>query len=61
MDVKQIYTQLLSEGYTKKDAAKEAQARTGVSAVSGRPINRQLDFKKTKNTMFGQYTEVKNG
>jgi len=61
LNVKQIYTKLLSEGYSKKDAAKEAQARTGVSVVSGRPIDRQLHFNQTKNTAFGQYTEVKNG
>ena len=61
LDVKQIYTQLLKEGYSKKDAAKEAQARTGVSVVSGRPIDKQLHFNQTKNTVFGQYTEVRNG
>ena len=59
--VKDLYDTLLSQGYTKKDAAKEAQARTGDSAVTGRRIKRQLKFNKTKNTAFGQYTEVKNG
>lgn len=61
LDVKEIYHALLAEGYTKKDAAKEAQARTGNSVVTGREINRQLKFNQSKITAFGQYTEVKNG
>jgi hypothetical protein len=54
MDVKQIYNQLLREGRSKKDAAKEAQERTGMSAVTGRPINKQLYFTKT-GMRYGQY------
>jgi len=61
MNVKEIYTILVKQGYTKKDAAKEAQARTGDSAVTGGRINRQLKFNQTKKTAFGQYTEVKHG
>jgi hypothetical protein len=61
MNVKDIYNELVKQGYTKKDAAKQAQARTGKSAVTGKTIDRQLKFKQTKNTAFGQYTEVKHG
>ena len=43
-DVRDIYTELLSKGYAKKDAAKEAQSRTGFSLVTGRPIKQELDF-----------------
>jgi hypothetical protein len=61
MDVKQVYNQLLLKGYSKKDAAREAQEKTGMSVVTGKPIRRQLEFNRTKSTQFGQYTEVKNG
>ena len=66
-NARDVYTGLLSQGYTKKDAAKEAQARTGMSAVTGRPINKQLDFSNKgevpgfntkalgKPKSFGQY------
>jgi len=57
-DVKKVYTQLLSQGYTEKDAAKEAQSRTGMSAVTGKPINRQLK-ETSKSYKFGQYTVKK--
>ena len=60
-NVKEVYQMLLLEGYTKKDAAKEAQNRTGMSVVTGRPIDRQLKFNKPKKTPFGQYAEVKHG
>lgn len=33
-----IYAQKLNEGWTAKEAAKEAQARTGLSLVTGRRI-----------------------
>ena len=57
MDVKSLYLQYLQEGKTPKDAAKEAQARTGYSVVTGRPIRRQLDEKRfSKKTEYeGQY------
>ena len=54
MDVKQIYQELLSKGYTPKDAAKEAQARTGKSAVTGKTINRQLNFTK-EEIYYGEH------
>lgn len=40
-----IYQQLVTEGYPKKEAAKIAQQRTGVSLVTGRPINKDLPYK----------------
>ena len=43
-NVRDVYTELLGQGYTKKDAAKEAQSRTGFSVVTGRPITEKLDF-----------------
>ena len=53
-NVKNIYKTLLAQGYTKKDAAKEAQARTGMSAVTGGPINRS--YKETKESIYvGQF------
>ena len=55
MSVTDVYNTLLKRGYSKKDAAKEAQARTGMSAVTGKPINRQLSETK-KSYKYGQYT-----
>ena len=54
---KLMYEALLKEGYSKKDAAKEAQARTGMSVVTGKPINRQLSetkesYKSGSHTIF---------
>jgi hypothetical protein len=54
-DVKELYESLVKEGRTPKDAAKEAQARTGVSLVTGRAINRDLDANY-KKVGYGQYT-----
>ena len=54
MDPRQIYQELVKQGKNPKDAAKEAQAKTGMSVVSGRPINRQLNFTK-RTTYYGQY------
>ena len=58
MDVKAVYQTLLKNGYSAKDAAKEAQARTGMAVRTGRPINRQ--FRETKRSYkYGQYTILK--
>ena len=54
-DVKKLYKDLVKQGRTEKDAAKEAQARTGMSAVTGKPINRQLKFT-SKGIHYGQYS-----
>lgn len=43
--VQEIYEDLVKQGKTKKDAAREAQQRTGVSLVTGRPINKDLPLK----------------
>ena len=52
--VDEIYKSLVEEGYSKKDAAKTAQARTGVALVTGQPIKaKQLKFTK-KGTTYGQ-------
>jgi len=46
MDVaNQLYRKLLAEGKPPKEAAKIAQEKTGVSLVTGRPINRDLPYK----------------
>jgi len=47
-----IYKKLILEGKPANEAAKIAQARTGISVVTGRPINRQLPSKVEYN---GQY------
>ena len=51
---KAIYEDLVRRGASPKDAAKMAQERTGLSVVSGRPINRKLKFTK-ESTYNGQY------
>jgi len=43
--VNQVYNQLLKEGKTQKEAAKIAQEKTGMSLITGRPINRDLPYK----------------
>jgi len=49
-----IFESLVAEGRTEKDAAKEAQSRTGISLVSGVKIKAsQLKFTK-KGVTFGQ-------
>jgi len=60
--VNEMYQALLQQGYTQKDAAKEAQARTGNSAVTGAPIkSKSINWKKNfkqfqqKSKGFGQY------
>lgn len=40
-----VYRQLLAEGKAPKEAAKIAQERTGMSLVTGRPINKDLPYK----------------
>lgn len=54
-DVKKIYNTLVASGKTPKDAAKEAQARTGFSVVTGKPINKQLysSFSKKSGKVIG--------
>jgi hypothetical protein len=49
-----MYQELLKQGKTPKDAAREAQQRTGLSVVTGAPFkNRQL--RKRKEGYIGQY------
>ena len=53
-DVDKIYQELVAAGRTAKDAAKEAQARTGMSLVSGKQIKqKQLKFT-SEGVTFGQ-------
>lgn len=60
--VKKIYEDLLSKGRSPKEAAKEAQARTGVSLVSGRPIVKTVGLTSRGNIIYGgQYTAPKRG
>lgn len=56
-DVKKLHKELMAKGYSAKDAAKQIQAKTGLSAVSGKPINRQLygSFSKKNNKVIGMY------
>jgi hypothetical protein len=55
MNVKQRYAEYLSKGYPKKDAAKLAQQETGVSLVSGRPINKDKPLKhETRRGLYGR-------
>jgi hypothetical protein len=56
-NVKEMYQALVADGKTPKDAAKEVQQRTGLSAVTGRPINKQLydSFSKKTGKVIGQY------
>ena len=50
----EIYQSLVASGYTKKDAAKQAQAKTGMSVVTGRPIVKKLGLtKKGKVASYG--------
>jgi hypothetical protein len=60
--VKQVYHDLISEGMDAKSAAKEAQARTGLSLVTGREISKKLDFtSKGKAVYSGQYPDATVG
>ena len=54
--VTMLYNELVNKGYSKKDAAKEAQARTGVSAVTGKPIRRTVAFTNKGKVKYGQYS-----
>jgi len=52
--VDEIYEDLVKKGYTQKDAAKEAQRRTGIALVTKQPIRqKQLKFTK-KGATYGQ-------
>lgn len=57
MDPKQLYQELVKQGKHPVDAAKEAQERTGLSVVTGRPINRQIgkSFSRKSGKVIGQY------
>ncbi len=57
--VQALYQQLLASGSSQKDAAKEAQARTGVSLVSGRPIVKKVEWTPKVN-YGGQYPEPRS-
>lgn len=56
-DPRKIYQELVKNGVHPKDAAKQAQEQTGLSVVTGQPINRQLGGKFSKKTgqVIGQY------
>ena len=54
--VTMIYNELVNKGYTPKDAAKEAQARTGMSVVTAAPIKRTVGFTKKGKVKYGQYS-----
>ena len=56
-DPRKIYQELVKQGVHPKDAAKQAQERTGLSVVTGQPINRQLGqkFSRKSGKVIGQY------
>jgi hypothetical protein len=54
--VHEMYQALIKNGYTPKDAAKEAQARTGQSVVTGRKIKSPGPKNKPKRKwLYGEY------
>ena len=60
--VDEVYKGLVASGYTAKDAAKEAQKRTGMSTVTGKPIKpKQLKFSNEGVTYGQQDTFKKRG
>jgi hypothetical protein len=62
--VKQLFQEYRKRGLPDKEAAKLAQAETGYSVVSGRPINRQLPGHPTragrKEEYVGQYKQYRS-
>jgi hypothetical protein len=54
VNVKELYQELLRVGKSPKDAAREAQERTGFSLVTGAPI-RKSTLKFNKRGYLGQY------
>ena len=57
MNVKEMHRELVSKGLTPKDAAKQIQAKTGLSAVTGKKIVKDLysSFSKKNGKVIGQY------
>lgn len=57
MNVKEMHRELVSKGLTPKDAAKQIQAKTGLSAVTGKKIVKDLysSFSKKNGKIIGQY------
>ena len=56
-EMKRMHQALVKQGLTPKDAAKQIQAKTGLSAVTGKPIDKQLygSFSKKTGKVIGQY------
>ena len=54
-NVREIYNELVKKGAHPVDAAKQAQAMTGMSVVTGRPIQRRIKFSKKNSKVIGQY------
>jgi hypothetical protein len=52
--VREMYLGYLKKGYTPKEAAKETQKLTGLSAVTGRPIKRKPKHKTQRNWIYGE-------
>jgi hypothetical protein len=60
-EVTDIYEQLVKKGWSKKDAAKQAQAKTGISVVTGKPIrSKQLKFT-SEGVTYGQQDTLQRG
>ena len=49
----QEYRKLLLEGKSEKEAAKIAQERTGISLVTGKPIRKDIPYKKDYSGQYG--------
>jgi hypothetical protein len=59
-EVQILYQSLLKQGRTAKDAAKEAQKRTGFALVTDKPIKpKGLKFSK-RGTTYGQNVQLKS-
>jgi len=56
-EMKRMHQSLVAQGLTAKDAAKQIQAKTGLSVVTGKPIDKQLygSFSKKTGKVIGQY------
>ena len=55
-DVNELYKKLLKSGRTPKDAAREAQQRTGFSLVTGAPIRHKKASFSSRAFSYGDET-----
>ena len=55
INAQQLYQTNLAKGMSPKDAAKQAQAESGFSLVSGQPIRQKKVQFTPKGVKYGQY------